>query len=424
MKRLFQLGLAFALCAGLSALAQREREIPPLDTSDYGGKFFDQLRSIFGRFRDADLRRVFERARPIQCSDLVTDQGEWREVAFFNENRKLGDWYRTSIDEVRSDLAVYIFKGGCGGQRASVQVTTEFPVEESYNAYRDGRIRFRNIDVNVNAPVTARFDSQSQAYVFDLPYLFRVRRADGDQVYTLNPRTLSDRYVPGLTNRWECKSVVAEDVTYQFLICNTTLVRTNAPAGNRNSAPSFGASGYSILSDGKEASSSVKLTYGDETSPKVETAETHPVEQGPSRSWRPVPPEARLVEVSQAEFRLRFDADLWKGKISQPAVITGGAVESGAAPRNKDYCTWQPRARAETSQLLDPSKTESIIYTMGFRKELQSEISASIEMQSDAGGGLGTLQCFFLKTQTPSDITVGQWLAAAGSAVSLEVPNH
>ena len=108
-------------------------------------------------------------------------------------------WDVFTIDEVRSDLAVYIFKGVCGGQRASVQVTTKFPVEESYNAYRDGRIRFRNIDVNVNAPVTARFDSQSQAYVFDLPYLFRVRAADGDQVYTLNPRTLSDRYVPGLT---------------------------------------------------------------------------------------------------------------------------------------------------------------------------------------------------------------------------------
>jgi hypothetical protein len=29
------------------------------------------LRTIFGRFRDADLKRAFETARPIQCSDLV-----------------------------------------------------------------------------------------------------------------------------------------------------------------------------------------------------------------------------------------------------------------------------------------------------------------------------------------------------------------
>ena len=53
-----------------------------------------------------DLKRVFQMARPIQCGELVTDKGEWKEVAFFNENRKLGDWYRTSLDEVKSELAV------------------------------------------------------------------------------------------------------------------------------------------------------------------------------------------------------------------------------------------------------------------------------------------------------------------------------
>src|SRR5262249_26002393 len=132
----------------------------------------------------------------------------------------------------------------------------------------------------------------------------------------------------------------------------------------------------------------------------------------------------KLVEVGQAEFRLRFDADLWKDKIGRPAVIAGGAFESGAAPRDKDYCTWQPRARVETSPLLDPSKAESIIYTMGFRKELQSQTSPWIEMQSDAGPSLGPLQCFFSKPQTPSDIPAGLWLATAGPAVILEVPNH
>src|SRR5262245_10132269 len=90
-----------------SAHGQRARQVPPPQDDDYGAKFFDQLRKIFGRFRDADLRRVFDSAGPIPCSELVTDKGEWREVAFFNENRKLGDWYRTTLDEVKSDLAVY-----------------------------------------------------------------------------------------------------------------------------------------------------------------------------------------------------------------------------------------------------------------------------------------------------------------------------
>ena len=110
-----------ALLAGTNAHAQRERPVPPPQENDYGAKFFDELRRIFGRFRDADLRRVFDAAGPIPCSELVTDKGEWREVAFFNENRKLGDWYRTSLDEVKDDLAVYVFKGSCGGPRAADQ---------------------------------------------------------------------------------------------------------------------------------------------------------------------------------------------------------------------------------------------------------------------------------------------------------------
>src|SRR6516165_6725502 len=104
---------------GTNIYAQVERQIPPPDPigegDEYGAKFFDQLQRIFGRFRDSELKRVFDSAGPIQCSELATDKGEWREVAFFNENRKLGDWYRERLDEVRGDLAVYIFKGACGG---------------------------------------------------------------------------------------------------------------------------------------------------------------------------------------------------------------------------------------------------------------------------------------------------------------------
>ena len=115
--RAFRIFIWFAALATATAAAgQRERQVPPPDESAYGAGFFDQLSSIFGRFRDADLKRVFQTAKPIQCSDLVTDKGEWREVAFFNENRKLGDWYHSDLDELNSDLSVYIFKGSCGEQ--------------------------------------------------------------------------------------------------------------------------------------------------------------------------------------------------------------------------------------------------------------------------------------------------------------------
>src|SRR5262245_38618285 len=100
--------------------AQGPRRIEPRESpresstqSEYGTKFFDQLRSLFGRFRDADLQRAFDMAKPIQCSELISDSGEWRQVAFFNEDRRLGDWYHRTLEEVRGDLSLYIFKGPC-----------------------------------------------------------------------------------------------------------------------------------------------------------------------------------------------------------------------------------------------------------------------------------------------------------------------
>src|SRR4051812_37340160 len=96
-------GLFCILLCAAPLSAQRERQIPsPEEGGAFGTRFFDQLSSIFGKFRDSDLNRVFQLAEPIRCSELVTGKGEWREVAFFNEKRSLGDWYRESLDEVRS----------------------------------------------------------------------------------------------------------------------------------------------------------------------------------------------------------------------------------------------------------------------------------------------------------------------------------
>jgi hypothetical protein len=421
------------------AYAQREREVEP-PKEDYSGKFFDELRSIFGRFRDADLRRVFQMAHAIQCSDLVTDKGEWREVAFFNENRRLGDWYRTSIEEVKGDLSTYTFKSPCGGQHASAEVTTKFPVDESIKLFQDGKIPFRRIDVNVNAPVSATFDSQTQAYTFDLPYLYRVRERNGDAIYTLIPPTVSDRYATDVTNRWECKSVTADDVTYQFLICHTTLLPRNAARARSDSTLSFGASAYTILSDGKEASSSVKLMFdgapdtvppagarAPESGRSPERSRERSDEPAPAaaRSWRPATAQAKLRDIGEGEFRLRFNADTWKARIGQSQLIADGAVTNFvAAPRNKDYCAWSPRASGPANQLLDSSKSDSIIYSLEFKKEAQSGTSAIFGMEDDSGKSLGTLQCVFSKSVTPADITIGMWQSVVGSNVALETPGR
>lgn len=54
-----------------------------------------------------------------------------------------------------------------------------------------------------------------------------------------------------------------DEVTYQFLICLTRLVFREAGVTTAAGAP-LGTSAFSILSDGKEALSSVKLTFSDD----------------------------------------------------------------------------------------------------------------------------------------------------------------
>ena len=51
------------------------------------------------------------------------------------------------------------------------------------------------------------------------------------------------------------------DLTFQFLICDTWMLPRNMDPGDRT-RQSFGAAAYFILSDGKEASTSFKLSFG------------------------------------------------------------------------------------------------------------------------------------------------------------------
>src|SRR5215831_11398086 len=190
------------------------------ETERYDRRFFVQLRTIFGRFRNTDLDRAFDKAQSIQCSELVNEEAEWRTVAFFNEKRELGDWYRKSLEEVKNDPSVFVFKGVCRGEHGPVQLTTKFPVTESVDAYDQGRIALDEVEVNVNAPVRASYDLSTKAYTFDLPFLFLIGQQDNQEIYSLDPPRIvgRDRYAPDVTDHWDCKSVVAENVTYQFLI--------------------------------------------------------------------------------------------------------------------------------------------------------------------------------------------------------------
>src|SRR5687768_17111322 len=118
MRILVILLLAYALLA-FPMLAQRERQIAPPSQSEKN--FFEQLRNVFGRFQTGDLRRAFDAAQPLKCSTLISDTGEWRPVAFFNEDPKLGAGYQRSLEEVNREIDLYTFKGTCTKEEDDVQ---------------------------------------------------------------------------------------------------------------------------------------------------------------------------------------------------------------------------------------------------------------------------------------------------------------
>jgi hypothetical protein len=400
------------------------------DLSQDERQFFEQLRTLFGRFSNADLADAFEMAGAIECSELVTGKGEWKEVAFFNEDRKLGDWYRRSIGEVRIDPSTYTFKGSCSNSQGDVQLTTRYPVEESLQAYNRSRIRFDQIAINENPPVRVVYSPRTRAYMFDLPYLFLASRQGDRSVYTLIPRRLTDRYgyAPEVTDRWECKSVKGDDVTYRFIICRT---RTISVERGPRTLP-FGASAYFILSDGKEAGSTVKLVFDTNTSDA--TANTKEADRGATEkpnsaavttrlTWE-VPRQDANMEALADELRLRFSAQTWTGKIESPQTIASQRfLESTTPPSGVDYCTWNPTGSPSLlARLLSNDPDESVAYSVSFLdKDAQTDASILFQMKTYTGSRLGILRCYFPKTQFAGAVAYSRWLSLVGAHLTLEV---
>jgi hypothetical protein len=427
----------FGAPAGIYAQHERQMQLP--EESAYGSKFFDQLHSIFGMFRDADLQRAFQMAQPIQCSELVIGKGEWKTVAFYNEDRSLGEWCRNSLEEVKSDLSVFAFKGPCKGDQGTIYVTTKFPVGERIDAYNDGKIGLDQIDVNVNPPVSAAFDSKTQAYSFDLPFLFLSGQRHSGNIYSLMAAHLDDRFATDVADHWQCKAVKSNDVTYRFLICRTETVPRKITAGNQNRNPMFGSSAYFILSDGMEAQSSVRLSFGDAPRPVDDVQDT----KAPAPSQRTVPslireetakpvgdwqiPDLRskVVDVAKNSFRLRFSPQTWTGKISSPVVLANQKMSSfpPAKPQEGvDYCAWHPEALNLVDSLLKSQPDADVSYSIeAFDKNSKSAASIAFSMKTQAGIRLGTLQCFFPRIESAATINFDRWVSVVGGHLLLEI---
>jgi hypothetical protein len=392
---------------------------------DFGAKFFDDLRKLFGQLQQSELDQAFRRANSIRCRELVSNTGEWKQVAFLNDDRKLGDWHYDSIDEVKKDLTKYVFSGGCVGEQGPVKVVTSFPLQRRDEA--SGRT------VRENNPVSVVFDSTANTYVFLLPYLYLERRdADGSSLYTEHPPRYSSIPEPNVSEEFRCKALTGPELTYRFLICRTRIVDRDRPERSKDRPlppkQPLGNAAYQILSDGKEASSSVKLTFGDDVEPKGRVVPAPapapapapvPASPQPSDSWLPAPPQAKLVDVSQDEFRLSFNAEA-RARIGSPQFLTAQTISAfvpESVGRDREYCVWEPLSTA-------PFGSDSALFSLGFSKSAQSVISAVFTVQALTGSPIATLHCYFPQSQTPADITVARWTAIVGTHITLESRRH
>jgi hypothetical protein len=270
------LKLLFLLLFNAFLTANIAAQQKDLEEDAYNSKFFDQLRAIFGRFRNADLQSAFNEAKQIHCSELVGRKGEWRPVAFFNEDRSLGDWHRESLEEVKSDLTVYTFKGACDGDDGPVQVTSEFPTQEGLSAYKNRTIDLDRVDITVNDPVKASINPETKAYTFRLPYLF-LKSGGSRRLYSFMAPNRNAAYAPDVSSQWECKAVSTQDLTYRFLICRVATVPQRLHR-NETWEPTFGSSAFFILSDGLEEKTTVRMSFGSSVEEDSKPAESAPSE--------------------------------------------------------------------------------------------------------------------------------------------------
>ena len=147
-------------------------------------------------------------------------------------------------------------------------------MRESLEQVIAGKIPFAKVVVRENKSVKASFDRSTNSYKFRLPFLYLEQSLAAlsiDTLYTLMPPTAASKPVSDTAEEFQCKGVTDGDLIYRFLLCRTRLFATKGPPVNWN----MGSFAYYILSDGKEASSSVRLNFGDSPSTAPAVSEKH-----------------------------------------------------------------------------------------------------------------------------------------------------
>jgi hypothetical protein len=258
-----------------------------------------------------------------------------------------------------------------------------------------------------NAPVKVAFDRRTQTYIFTLPYLYVDRKVGHDVVYTLLPPLLSSKFAKDVAQQVRCKALSDPQLTYRFLLCRTTLIdtRRSLPSGVA-ALSSLGSAGYYILSDGREAGSTVKLTFEDTFDPPQAARQIQ---------WEAPSDATSLASVARQQLRLRFNASLWNTRADVPQRLSNGVaspLSSLSVGSMSDSCTWFPKGRS-LGTIEAPSSTV-VFHNAG------SWISAEFNLNSE-GNPAGTVLCYFEGAATPGDITISRLRGIVGELITLEV---
>lgn len=360
----------------------------------YDPKFFRVLKTVFDKFGDVDLQRAFQAAQPVACLELV---GNWRQAAFFSEDRNLERWYFKSFDEVQAELSRYVFQGTCNTEFAAVDLATRFPVRESVAAYNRSQIEFDRIDFKVNPAVKATFENRTRAYTFELPYLYPT--GIRDNTYTLVPEKASMKLSADVTNRWECKAVKSADVTYRFLLCRTSIVPRNRSVRN-TAEDKIGKSAYVLLTDDREARATSKL--------QLDGADTS--------ATRTISSTAKIIDLSRVDFLLRFPAPSWDTRIESTTTLARGQFQTAAPAGKEDYCEWKPQSPATALLVNDAERTLKFYLSIG---EIDGPGIASFEARTPANFRLGALRCFF-PSESILNIDLNRLSAVVGEHLTVE----
>ena len=143
-------------------------------------------------------------------------------------------------------------------------------------------------------------------------------------------------------------------------------------------------------------------------------------------AWQAPGYRSPLVDAGNSEFRIRFNPQVWVGRIASSQVVSNQKVAGLASAKpaeGADYCVWSPGAGDMINRLLSDEPDKDVSYSVSGldRGAGQSTASVSFVMKTLTGTRLGTLQCFFPRTDAASEVGYDRWTSIVGSQLKLEV---